>query len=241
MHLSVIIPAFNEAKKLRETVIAFNDYLKNQSYDFEMIVVNDGSTDQTAKIGNELAAEFPYFKIIDNKINRGKGAAVRQGFAAAQGQYRLFIDADNATDITHLDRVWPLFDQGADIVIASRSYHDHPETSQAVKQALWKRTLGIMGNRVIRLFAVKNIWDTQCGFKIFSQQSLTIILPRLTIDRWAFDAEMLAVAQKYNLRIGIIPVVWRNSDFSRVGVKGYFSTIREVIKIKMNMLRGKYD
>lgn len=241
MRLSIIIPAFNEEKNLANTIRNFDNYLKNQNYDFEIIVVDDGSTDKTVVIAHELSKEFLYLKIIGNKINKGKGAAVRQGFASGQGQYRLFIDADNATELNHLDKVWPLLKNGADIVIASRSYRDHPDTVQQIKQALWKRSLGLFGNRIIQLLTVRKIWDTQCGFKIFSQKALEIILPRLTIDRWAFDAEMLVVAQKYKLKIGIIPVVWKNSDFSRVGIKGYFSSFKEIIKIKINLIKNKYD
>lgn len=241
MRLSIIIPAFNEEKNLEKTIRKFDNYLKSQNYDFEVIVVNDGSTDKTAEIAHKLSAEFNYLKIIDNKINQGKGAAVRQGFSSALGRYRLFIDADNATDINHLDLAWPLLDKGNDIVIASRSYRDHPATVQEIKQTLLKRSLGLFGNLIIQFLAVKNIWDTQCGFKIFTAKSLEIILPRLTIGRWAFDAEMLAIAQKHKFKIGIIPVIWKNSEFSRVGLKGYFSSFKEVLKIRINLFNHKYD
>jgi len=241
MRLSIITPAFNEEKNLEKTVRNFNNYLKNQNYDFEIIIVNDGSSDKTAEVADKLSAEFPYIKLINNKINKGKGAAVRQGFASGQGEYCLFIDADNATDINHLDLAWPLLEQGADLIIASRSFRDHPETVQKIKQTLWKRSLGLCGNLIIQFLTVKRIWDTQCGFKIFSQQSLEVILPRLTINRWAFDVEMLVIAQKHKMKIGIIPVVWENADFSRVGIRGYFSSFKEVVKIRMNLIKNKYD
>jgi len=241
MKLSIIIPAFNEEKNLDKTVYKFNDYLKNQNYDFEIIIVNDGSSDKTAEVAEKLSAEFPYIKLINNKINKGKGAAVRQGFMSGQGEYCLFIDADNATDIDHLDSAWPLFEKGVDIVIASRSFRDHPETVQKIKQTIWKRSLGLAGNLIIQFLAVKKIWDTQCGFKIFSPKALEIILPRMTINRWAFDVEMLVIARKHKMNIGIIPVVWVNLEFSRVGISGYFSSLKEVVRIKTNLIKNKYN
>jgi len=240
MYLSIIIPVFNEARNLRRTVLSFCDYLKRQNYDYEIIIVNDGSTDETVKIAKKLQSEFAFIRVIDNKVNKGKGATVRQGLADGRGKYRLFIDADNATDISHIEDAWPLFEQGREIVIASRSFRDHPETRQEIRQAPWKRLLGFYGNQVIQRLTVRDIWDTQCGFKVFSIKALDIILPKLTINRWAFDVEMLVIAQKYNLKIGIIPVIWRNSDFSRVGVRGYLSSFKEVLKIKMNLIAGKY-
>jgi len=110
-----------------------------------------------------------------------------------------------------------------------------------IKQVFWKRHLGIFGNRIIQFLAVRNIWDTQCGFKIFSKKALDVILPRMTLDRWAFDAEMLAIAQKHELEIGIIPVVWKNSSYSRVGLVGYLSCLNEVFKIRINLVKGKYS
>ncbi len=241
MYLSVIIPVFNEEKKIARTVRSFHDYLRYQKYDFEIIIVNDGSVDKTVTIINRLKDELPCINLIDNKINKGKGMAVRQGLALGRGEYRLFIDADNATEISNLDQAWPLLENGCEIVIASRSWRDHPGTVQQIKQALWKRIFGLAGNRIIRGLAVKNIWDTQCGFKIFSQNVLEVILPKLQVTRWAFDVEMLVIAQRRGIKIGIIPVIWKNSGLSRVGIGGYFSSFKEVLVIKKNLLRNKYD
>lgn len=157
MHLSVIIPVFNEERNLRRTVLAFCDYLKGQSYDYEIIIVNDGSTDKTIDIAKKLQSEFVFIKMIENPVNKGKGATVRRGLAEGAGKYRLFIDADNATDISHLESVWPLFEKGKDVVIASRSFRDHPETKQEIRQASWKRLLGFYGNQIIQRLTVQGI------------------------------------------------------------------------------------
>lgn len=241
MYLSIVVPAFNEAPNLEKTINEFNSYLQKQDYSYELIVVNDGSTDKTAHIIESLKKKFPYIILVDNKENHGKGKVVKQGFQKAKGDYCLFIDADNATTIDNLDKVWTEIRKDNDIVIASRSHHDHPDTIQEIKQPLWKRSLGICGNRIIQFLTVRNIWDTQCGFKLFSKNALNTILPRMTIKRWMFDVEMLLIGKKHNLKIGIIPVIWRNSDSSRVGINGYLKSLRDIILIRKNIWSKKYD
>ncbi|MBA3046935.1 glycosyltransferase family 2 protein [Patescibacteria group bacterium] len=239
MHLSIIVPAYNEEKTLYKNIKIFNDYLSKQGYDYEIIIVNDGSIDETEKIAKKLAAEINNLKLINNKINKGKGAAVRQGLLEAKGEYRLFIDADNATPINHLEKAWPKFKQGHDIIIGSRSPKDAHGACQAVSQSWWKRLLGTCGNLIIRKLAIKNIWDTQCGFKIFTRKAVENIIPKTTVNRWAVDAEILAIAQLLNYKIAIIPVYWTNSPNSRVGIKEYFSTLKDVFKIKHNLNKAK--
>ena len=239
MHLSVIIPAYNEEKVLYKNIKIFNDYLSGQKYDYEIIIINDGSIDKTEEIACRLAAEIKNLSLINNKINKGKGAAVRQGLLKAKGEYRLFIDADNATTINHLEQAWLKFKQGHDIVIGSRNSKDAPGACQTVSQPFWKRLLGTCGNLIIRALTVKNIHDTQCGFKIFTQKSVEDILPKTTVNRWAIDAEILAIAQLLNYKIAIIPVYWTNSPNSRVGIKGYFLTLKEIFKIKRDLNKNK--
>ncbi len=240
MRLSVIVPAFNEEENLAANIGKFNDYLRRQNYDYEIIIVNDGSADGTKKIAEELAAENKNLKLINNKKNQGKGAAVRQGLLSARGEYRLFIDADNATSINHTDKIWAFFNNGYDIVIGSRNPRDAEGARQASPQPIWKRFLGICGNRVIQSLAVKGIYDTQCGFKAFTKKAAEKIMPETTINRWGFDVEILVIAEIIGYKIAVIPVRWINSPNSRVGIKGYFSSFLEIIKIKWNLITGKY-
>jgi len=240
MHLSVIVPAFNEEKNLEKNIKKFNNFLSKQPYDYEIIIVNDGSIDKTEEIARKLSSQINKIKLINYKINRGKGFAVRQGLFAGQGQYRLFIDADNATPINHINKAWPLFKKGYDIIIGSRNPKDAEGARQVVKQIFWKRFLGISGNYFIKALAVKGIWDTQCGFKIFTKKAVKDIIPKTKINRWALDVEILAIAQNSSYKIGIIPVYWKNNTISRVGIIGYFITLKEVIKIKWNLMRGRY-
>lgn len=241
MHLSVIVPAFNEAQTLEKNICEFDKYLSRQNYDYEIIVINDGSSDNTAAIARELALELPKLRFIDNQVNQGKGAAVKQGFQEAEGNYQLFLDADNATSIDHLEKVWEQIENGFDVVIASRNSLDVADTWQEIKQPLWKRSLGKAGNLIIQTLTVPGIWDTQCGFKVFSKNSIQKIIPHQTINRWAFDVELLVLAKKNNFKIAKIPVVWKNSTQSRVGIKGYFISLKEILKIAWNKFRGRYD
>ena len=240
MHLSIIVPAYNEEKNLCRNITAFNNYLKQQSYGYEILIVNDGSTDNTILAAEKLKEELSNIRIISNSQNRGKGAVVRQGLQSTQGDYRLFIDADNATSIDHINKIWEHFHNGYDIVIGSRNPRDAHGAYQAIKQPPWKRFLGICGNRIIQLLVVKNIWDTQCGFKAFSRQAVTELIPKTTINRWLLDVEILAIAQRSNYKIAKIPVFWRNHPVSRTRLISYLSALGELLKIKYNLLTNKY-
>jgi len=241
MHLSVIIPAYNEEKRLSNTLREINKYLSKQSYDSEILVVNDGSKDRTAQIVKDLKLEIANLKLIDNKLNQGKGAVVRQGMLEARGEYRLFTDADNSTSINHLEKMWPLFEKGYDVVIGSRDSRDIKEACQAVSQPLWKRLAGDIGNIAIQVVLIWGIWDTQCGFKGFTKKAAEDIFKKCKINRWAFDVEALALAKKLGYKIGIVPVYWINAPESRVKLKGYINFFKEFLRIKWNFICHKYD
>lgn len=167
MKLSVIIPAYNEEKRLPKTLREIDKYLSLQSYDSEIIIVNDGSKDRTAEVVREMMPEIKNLRLIDNKENHGKGYVVRQGMLEAKGDYRLFTDADNSTSIDHVEKMWPLLEKNYDVVIGTRDSRDDKEAKQAVPQPAWKRFLGDIGNIGIQVLVVWGIWDTQCGFKAF--------------------------------------------------------------------------
>jgi len=241
MLLSVIVPAFNEAATIEKTLTDFLSFLSKQNYDFEIIVVNDCSTDDTKNELADLAKEQNKIKILDNEFNLGKGASVRKGLLAAAGDYALFTDADNASSIDHLITAWPFIEKKYDIIIGTRSKKDAAEARQEVPQASWKRNWGSLGNYIIRNLLVKNIWDTQCGFKIFSQDAVKKIIAQTKTNRWALDVEILALAQRHNCQIAIIPIRWVNRADSRVKIKGYFIMLGEILKIKYNLLANKYQ
>lgn len=241
IYLSVIIPAYNEGKRISKTLLDIDHYLSKQDYSYEILVINDGAKDNTAQVVNKFTDLVKNLRLIDNKKNHGKGWVVKQGMLEAKGEIRLFMDADNATTIDHFEKMIPLFKQGNDIVIGSRDKKDAKGAKQAVPQTFLKRQLGNFGNLLIQLVAIPGIWDTQCGFKAFSAKAAKKLFGKGSIDRWGFDIEILALARKFKYQIGIIPVYWINDPQSHVSLKGYLNTFRELFKIKWNLIRGKYD
>ncbi len=239
-YLSVIIPAYNEEKTISKTLLAVEQYLQKQNFDYEILVVSDGSKDKTAEIVNNFEKQINNLRLIDNRENHGKGWVIRQGMLAAAGSIRLFMDADNATSVEHFDKMRPYFDQGADVVIGSREERDAKGAKQAVKQPRLKQLLGDIGNLLIQIFAVWGIWDTQCGFKAFSQAAANEIFSKTKIDRWGFDIEALALAKKLKYKIDIIPVYWINNPNSRVNIKGYLMTFKELFQVWWWLVTGRY-
>src|SRR3989344_5507330 len=169
MYLSVIIPAYNEAHRITDTLISIRNYLSKQSYDWEVLVVSDGSKDNTAEVVKHFVLQDSRIKFLDNKKNHGKGYVVKQGMLEANGDYRLFTDADNSTAIDHLEKFWPYFKEGYDIIIGSIEI----EGAKIFEQAQWyRRWLGRLSKYLIRLMTgLWEIRDTQRGFKLFTAKA----------------------------------------------------------------------
>ena len=235
--LSVIIPAYNEETRLPRTLKAVDEYLRRQSYEYEILVVNAGSTDRTKKMVQGAMLQVRNLNIMDVK-NRGKGYAVKQGMLHAKGGYRVFMDADNATSLDHVEKMWPEFANGYDVVIGSR---DVKGAVIAVPQVWWRRRLGDIFNLIVQLCSgLWGIWDTQCGFKGFTRKAAEEIFSKCTINRWAFDVEVLVLAKKMGYKIKEIPVRWVNDPYSRVTFSGMVKMLVEVLQITMNNIMGKY-
>jgi len=199
MKLSVIIPAYNEEKRLPKTLKETDEYLRNQNYDYEIIVVNDGSKDGTAKVVKDLQSQIINLRLIDRKENKGKGYSVKEGMLSAQGEYRIFMDADNSTTIDQIEKMWPWFEKGYEIVIGSRSIKgailDPP-------QPFYRRLVGEFFKYVRMIIC--DLWylkDTQCGFKCFKKEVVDVIFPKLKIERFAFDVEILLLAKMHGFKI----------------------------------------
>lgn len=238
IHLSVIVPAYNEERRLPKTLRAIYDYLKKQNYTSEIIVVSDGSRDRTAEVTRNLMPEMPILKLIDNKENHGKGYVVRQGLLESKGRCRLFTDADNSTSIEHVEKFWPEFEKGFEIIIGSR---DIKGAVIPVPQPWWRRKLGDIFNLIVQfLTGLWGIWDTQCGFKGFTAKACQEILPKCKIDRWAFDPEILVVARKLRYKIKEVPVTWINEAESKVKFKGMVKMLFELLQVRRNMMTGVY-
>jgi glycosyltransferase involved in cell wall biosynthesis len=239
-YLSLIIPAYNEERRITNTLLSVYEYLTRQTYSWEILIVLDGPTDQTLVRVQEFAATRKNIRWLDRRENRGKGYTVREGMLAARGEIRLFSDADNSTDLNHFAQMQPLFKQGYDVVICSRDAKDADGAGQAVPQPFLKRMLGDAGNLFIQLVAVPGIWDTQCGFKAFTRAAAEDIFGAAGIDGWGFDIEALALARYFGYRIAIIPARWIDHAETHVRVWNYATTLIETLHVRWNLWTGVY-
>ena len=238
MHLSVIIPAYNEAKRLLNTLVAADEYLRRQSYEYEILVGNDGSKDNTADVVRKAEAFIKNLRLIDERENHGKGYVVRKGMLEAKGDYRLFTDADNSTSLDQIEKMWPEFEKGFDVVIGSR---DIKGAELPVPQSWLRMRLGDIFNIIVQITSgLWGMWDTQCGFKGFTKKAAEELFSRATIERWAFDVEILVLARKLRFRIQEIPVRWVNDPNSKVKLSGMVKMLFEVLKIRLNLWKGMY-
>lgn len=238
--LSVIIPAYNEEKRISKTLTAVYTYLTQKPFTWEILIVLDGPGDNTLGVIEQFAEGKDGIRWIDRRQNRGKGFTVREGMLAAKGQIRLFTDADNSTDIAHFDQMIPLFEGGDDVVIASRDSKDRPGARQAVPQPFLKRLFGNAGNLFIQLVAVPGIWDTQCGFKAFRDKAATQIFTTAKSDGWVFDIEALALARSFGHTIGIIGAYWEDDANTHVKPTDYIKVIWDTVKIRWDLSTGAY-
>ena len=210
IELSVVIPAFNEAHRLGPTLEAVSRYLEGRGEPWEVIVVDDGSTDATAEVVEGAAR--PGLRLIRQPANRGKGAAVQRGVAETRGRRVLFADADQSVPISKVERLEERLADGAKVVIASRGL----ASSKVSKQPLYRQAMGKTFNRLVRLLGFARFRDTQCGFKLFEGDVGRHLFSRLTISGFAFDVELLYLAQRLGLRVDEVPVEWVDAPGSRV-------------------------
>jgi glycosyltransferase involved in cell wall biosynthesis len=231
---SVVIPCFNEAARIGDTIRATLDYLLQTSPGSELIVVNDGSTDATSTITREtLAGAKIETRLLENFPNRGKGAAVRKGLLAAQKPIGLFFDADLSTPLEETPKVIePIANNDVDLAFGSRAL----DRSLIGHRQPWQReTAGRIFNLLARVTTGLPFWDTQCGFKAFRLDVCRPILEIVRIDGFAFDVELLLLAHRAGLRLREIPVRWNHSEGSKVRfVRDSLRMLREIIALRTN-------
>jgi dolichyl-phosphate beta-glucosyltransferase len=215
--LSVVIPAYNEDRRIPETLEALQRYAAGRFEAVEILVVDDGSSDGTADVARAFAARAASpvsVRVLSNGKNLGKGASVRSGMLAASEDWILMTDADLSTPIEDLPALYAaLTDGGADVALGSRAL---AESRLEVRQPLYREFMGRTFNRMVQLLLLGGIRDTQCGFKLFKREAARAIFSRAKVDRFAFDVEAVFLAQKLGLTVVEIPVTWRNSPHSTV-------------------------
>jgi dolichyl-phosphate beta-glucosyltransferase len=232
--LSVVIPAYNEEKRLAETLHKIQDHLKGQNYSWEIILVDDGSTDGTLRVAEESFKGVPNSKILTRANNLGKGCSVREGVLKARGQYILFSDADLSTPIEELDKCFSWIAEGYDIAIGSRGLRD---SDVQIPQSLPRRTMGKIFNLIVQALVFKGIKDTQCGFKLFRREPALELFRHSRLRGFGFDVEILFSALQKRYKIKEIPVVWRNFPPSRVRlVSSSAKMLFEVLEIRLRNL-----
>ncbi|HSZ82514.1 MAG TPA: dolichyl-phosphate beta-glucosyltransferase [Polyangia bacterium] len=239
VEVSIIIPAFNEALRLGPTLARLRAHLSAQPRSFEILVVDDGSRDGTCAVVEAAMATIASLRLVRQAPNRGKGAAVRRGMRAARGAIRVMWDADGSMPPEELPRLLaPLEAARAEIAIASRYAPGAKTAPQPLYRVLWSR----LCNKVVQRSLVSRVLDTQCGFKAFTARAAIDLFGSATIDGWAFDLEILALARRRGLAIEEIGVEWKDDGRSRVKpLVDMWKVIREAFAIRRNLASGLYD
>lgn len=241
-YLSVIIPAYKEGERIGRNLLEIEKYLGQKNFDYEVLVIVDGSPDNTAEVARNYSSQIKNLKVINNQENHGKGYVVRQGLLEAKGKIRLFMDADGSTSISHLDKFLPEFENGNEVVIGSR---DIEGAFIQIHQPKQREIMGNMGNWLIRV--ILGLWkypDTQCGFKMLNEKAADEIASRMVVDRFGFDFELIVLAKKLGFKIKQLPVRWLNEEGSTVGLtgpNGFIQVLVDLFKTKWRLITGKYD
>ncbi len=239
-YLSIVIPAYKEEQRLPETLMRMKEYFENErkeGYTYEIIVVVDGSPDKTADVARSFIDKLPTLRVIDRAENRGKGYTIAEGMLAANGSVRLFMDADSSTDIAHIEKILPHFRDGKSVVFGSRQAIG---ADIVIPQGIVRIALGRIGNFIIRLLVLPGIGDTQCGFKALTAEASEKIFPLMTIERWAFDVELLSLARRYGYMYQEVGVRWKNDEASTVKSSAFVTTLLDVIRLRIRLWLGKY-
>ncbi len=235
---SIIIPAYNEGRRLRASLENLLLYVSAQRWQAEVLVVNDGSTDDTAALAQEFARGNSVVRLIENPGNRGKGFSVRHGMLQANGEVLLFSDADFSSPLEEAPRLFQAIQDGADVAIGSRWLRSETQT---LRQPLFRQLSGRIFNLLLRVILGLNYKDTQCGFKAFSRRAARLIFPLQRIERWGFDPEILFLARRLGLKVEEVPVRWAHDHGSRLRVlRDGLRMFLELLSIRWASMRGKY-
>jgi dolichyl-phosphate beta-glucosyltransferase len=238
LRYSIIIPAYNESERLTVSLPKVLDFLGTQTWDAEIIVVNDGSTDTTADVVRRFALLHPEIRLVDNPGNRGKGYSVRNGMLQAQGDVLLFTDADLSSPITEASKLFEAIEAGADVAIGSRWLRAELQTE---RQPWYRQLYGRLFNLALRIVLGLKYRDTQCGFKAFTRAAAHTVFTRQRVERWGFDPELLFLADRFKLRTAEVPVEWAHDHRSKISpVRDGLRMGVEMLSVRWNDMKGLY-
>lgn len=231
MKISIVIPCYNEGRNLYNNVKKTYDYLKTLGYEFEIIISNDGSTDNTTEVVKQIQKDFENIIFIGDGINRGKGYAVKKGMLESSGDIVYFMDADLSTDLKAIQDTLPMFKEN-DIVIGTRKTK---EANIIERQPIKRFIIGRLSVKIINAIIPLNLTDTQCGFKGFKKEIINKVFPKQTINGFAFDVELLYISKLLGYSIKEVPVTWENDENSSVKVlRDSYRFFKALFKIRSN-------
>ena len=239
---SIVIPAYNESDRIVATLDKVLAYIADQpefAGKTEVLVVNDGSRDNTAEIVKGYAAKNPAVLLVEKPGNRGKGYSVRNGMMRATGDIRLFSDADLSSPISEAPKLFAAIAAGNDVAIGLRWLDSRTQTE---RQSFFRQLIGRVFNLLLRVFLGIKEKDTQCGFKAFTSRAADTIFPRQLIERWGFDPELIYLARRNGFKIAEVPVVWAHDERSKLNpIKDGFKMGMEILRVRWNAMTGKYS
>jgi len=236
---SIVIPAYNESGRIPATLDSVISCVRSHGWNAEIIVVNDGSSDNTAEVVLEIARSAPELRLIQNPGNRGKGYSVRSGILQALGEVVMFTDADLSSPMEEAERLFAAIAAGADIAIGSRWLESSRQTH---RQPLYRQVFGRCFNAVTRAIMQLPFADTQCGFKAFTRHAAQTVFQLQTIERWGFDPEILFIALKRGFRVVEVPVSWAHDARTRMSyLRDGLVMLEELVRVRWNAFTGLYD
>jgi len=235
--LSIVIPAYNEERRLPDSLTQIANFVSTQSYPVEVIVVNNNSSDATPQIAEDFAAGYSYARVL-HEPRQGKGAAVKAGMLAAQGEHLFICDADLSMPIEEVNKLLPPALNSYDVAIASRE----APGAQRVDEPEYRHLMGRVFNFIVRLLAIPKIQDTQCGFKVFRRAVAREVFPLQTIDGWGFDVEVLFIALQRGYKLVEVPITWYYRPQTKINpLRDSINMFTEVMRVRINGWRGAYE
>ena len=238
MTYSFVVPAYNESERLTVSLPKISDFIRRQRLQAEIIIVNDGSTDDTAEVVRRFLLLDPDVRLVENPGNRGKGYSVRNGMLHARGDIVMFTDADLSSPIYEAEKLFVAIQQGADVAIGSRWLRAELQTE---RQPWYRQLYGRLFNLALRITLGLKFRDTQCGFKAFTKAAAQTVFTRQRVERWGFDPELLFLANKFKLRTTEVPVEWAHDHRSKISpLRDGIKMGLEMIAVRWNDVRGLY-